>query len=59
MQKKKEKNGKPQRYCWEGRTRRRMVNPEILLGRQKKKEKNGKPQRYCWEGRRRRGGGRK
>ena len=50
---KKKKNGEPQRSSWEGRRRRRMVNPRDLAGKAEEEEECG-DQRYSWEGRGRR-----
>ena len=35
---KKKKNGEPQRYSWEHRRRRRMVNPRDLAGNTEEEE---------------------
>ena len=40
MQKKKKKNGKPQRFIWKRRSRRRrMVNPRDIAGNAEEDEK--------------------
>ena len=38
MQKKKKQNGESQRYSWEHRRRRRMVNPRDIAGNAEEEE---------------------